>query len=644
MPMGSIHLPFPEIRGSRFELPTLDPKPFATRLAEMRDSGSYDALGADSLVVSLVLNHGDFRLGATQRGLNGQPSAAGAAAPLVGFVAVPGYGLRSQAQAWSEGGRGPVMPPGRAFEQTGYLAGGPNASMVATRPVPDYAFNPWSARPTALVYGLLLSADRRNVTGGRSAYTSEAMAFAASRRDQPAAGTVFRGPASPDLTGDFDNGLSFFADGPYINAPDSGDARALVHGGTPYFDNVQKRWVDNPGHFSPYRQVPSPVMFGSLPTGVQANVPWQTLLFRPDAWAGTEGAHFGSRLVADHYLLDLFRMPVVQPSTAVNWADLSDLWMPSDVGSTAGRINLNHELVPFAHIRRTTALRALLKPQKILAIPDAAGLVYKTQPNQTTWRHYLDADQTLRQWDATFARGDVFRHPSEICTMWLVPEGAMLENMASFWAQHRLTGDNAKERPYANIYPHLTTRSTTFELHVLVQTLELAEGGAPDSFRPGIDRITGERRSQWLLRSHLDGRAPGMPDYVKLLAEDPAADFTPADAFADWLVYRAGVLEEADAPASNLAAGGVTADAVSGQWSLEAVPSSPGQHVTLRYSAPLGHIAVLESSRDLKIWQFQRLVSGAGADVPQSVDAGLPPAPDQPEHVYFRLRSVGLQP
>jgi uncharacterized protein (TIGR02600 family) len=119
------------------------------------------------------------------------------------------------------------------------------------------------------------------------------------------------------LRGDFDTGVGNVMDGPYINKPDEGNQ---YRGGglIPYFDNNQAQEAGGPTFFSPNRQMPSAVMFGSLPTGIIADRSYRTLLFRPDAsvnWAnpagGTVGAHDGAKSPKDHLLLDLFWMPVV---------------------------------------------------------------------------------------------------------------------------------------------------------------------------------------------------------------------------------------------------------------------------------------------------------------------------------------------
>ncbi len=99
-------------------------------------------------------------------------------------------------------------------------------------------------------------------------------------------------PASllPGLTGDFDTSLPNSLDGPYVNKPDEGNTYRATAGDPtliPYFSNYNTFAAATATFFSPNRIMPSPGMFGSLSTGVVAQKPWQTLLFRPDS----TGAH-----------------------------------------------------------------------------------------------------------------------------------------------------------------------------------------------------------------------------------------------------------------------------------------------------------------------------------------------------------------
>src|SRR4029450_11422084 len=94
--------------------------------------------------------------------------------------------------------------------------------------------------------------------------------------------------------GDWDRGLSKHVDGALGNKVDEGnlkfDPNESNHAGMPYF---RGRGMEETGqtYFSPNRQISSPVMFGSLPTGIRAgafaNKPWQTLLFRPNRETNT---------------------------------------------------------------------------------------------------------------------------------------------------------------------------------------------------------------------------------------------------------------------------------------------------------------------------------------------------------------------
>ncbi len=78
-------------------------------------------------------------------------------------------------------------------------------------------------------------------------------------------------------------------DGPYINMPDIGDVSFIDiddQNGRPRYPYLTKEdhFLTDQGagnYYSPNRQIPSSMMLGSIPTGVQRFQPWQTLLFNP---------------------------------------------------------------------------------------------------------------------------------------------------------------------------------------------------------------------------------------------------------------------------------------------------------------------------------------------------------------------------
>lgn len=360
--------------------------------------------------------------------------------------------------------------------------------------------------------------------------------------------------------------------------------------------------------FTPNRMVTSPVMMGSLPSRLHSanmkspdatsggNGAWTNLLFRPHVRITNSGGarHPGQVTPPDHYLLDLFWMPVVEP------------YAISEPLSTAGKVNMNYQMMPFTHIRRATALHAVMKGELFAALPNVDhsrarnvrqnfGPQGKTAPtfhdetknsqgNAMRWYRSIAIDRlnnesgaadnawwntpvnqrvqaTLRQFEERFNftdnasgtgasgiggeraglpssfRAGLFRSSSQICEVHLIPSRVSVtgsspanglspavtdttENiratdlnsygdretaMVKFWSSHCSTGDNTRERPYANLYAKLTTRSNTFRVHVRAQTLKKAVRGPDvDIFNPAEDQVTGEFRGSFLIERYID--------------------------------------------------------------------------------------------------------------------------------------------
>jgi hypothetical protein len=349
--------------------------------------------------------------------------------------------------------------------------------------------------------------------------------------------------------GDWDTGPAFVPDGPYCNKPDEGARRHLhaqngsyAESSAPYIGWYwcpQDAVTQQITFFSPNRQLSSPVMFGSLPTGVLANKPWQTLLFRPATSYLPGGInHPGSRKFGppDHLLLDLFWLPTVEP------------YAISEPFATAGKINLNQQIAPFTNLKRTTALRALLKPVRLTAInpnqPDRASgapfiQTYKTsgtvgdRPNDgggvgISARRDLDLTNTIKQFEDRFDSNRPFLAASEICDIPLIPKdisnhvsagftpttplSAFESKLSAFWAAHRLTGDNSLERPYSHLYPRLTTRSNTYTVHLRVQTLPPNPRNASFILKPSQAQPAGEFRGSFLIERYLDANSATLVD------------------------------------------------------------------------------------------------------------------------------------
>lgn len=369
--------------------------------------------------------------------------------------------------------------------------------------------------------------------------------------------------------GDFDRGIANQTDGAYINKPDEGNTYSITSTTgqklLPYFSNPWISWVGGSTYFSPNRQVASPGMFGSLPTGVHnaggaggmRREPWRTLLFRPQTWSAKQGQqfHIGAPKVLkgytknglpiqgidppDYLFMDFFWMPMVEP------------YVISQPGSTAGKINMNYQMAPFRHIRRATGLAAVMKSELLTAVANKDAPDYLRRPpgapanqgeswfwkedtsaaGKKYWHRQIDIDATLKLFDERFSSGFAFISPAQICEMYLLPKpvnssdtlvpaswpttvSALLKTSANsiltFWENHALTADNLKERPYTNMYPRLTTRSNTYQIHMRIQTIRKARSSDPAKFVVGVDSTGSEYRGSAMIERYLDFNDPAL--------------------------------------------------------------------------------------------------------------------------------------
>lgn len=471
----------------------------ASRMIFASDEGK-PLLAATDVVQSVAPLHGDYRLTALQRWA--ESPVGGVNTPV--FSPHPQWGkqrLAHNLRDWAQ------IIPVDLTQQQGYVQG-LRQSPQYLPDIPDHLGGQISVSSrdlgaAAQPHSSSVSADSLRLDGGR------------------------RGSALPAATGDFDNGTGNTPDGPYSNRPDDGHWAAVVSGNVPYFDNVSQTGTTVPpvsvASFSPQRLVPSPVMFGSLPTGARAQVPWQTLLFRPHA------QHYGAETPPDHLLLDLFWTPVLEPEPLSKYLE------------TEGKINLNHQILPFRHITRATALHAAMKAETLMAIPDTASETYKSGvvPSDR-FRHHVDAKQTLGLWQQeVFDQGQVFLTAGQICEQYLVPESLTgsgnqitRTDMENFWRQHRLTGDNSKERPYAHLYSRLTTRSNTYRVHFVAQSLVKARSTPVGTFDSRRDKVAGTHAGSAVISRQLDLENPDLPDYQATTTAKPL------DKFYRWSIGR----------------------------------------------------------------------------------------------------------
>lgn len=318
----------------------------------------------------------------------------------------------------------------------------------------------------------------------------------------------------PGVSGDFSTGLGAYPDGPYIDRANDG---RVASGRNPYFDEdlLRQPSVTSDDTWMPNLLVSGPGMFGGLSSGIRSNVPWRTLLFRPQP-----GNHYGAPNqprqgdLPDHLFMDMFWMPVIEPYA---------ISMPF---ATRGKINLNYQIVPFDNIKRQTALHALMKAERVTAIPTTAASTYKTGTT-ADFRNRIDAYETLEQAEHRFAENQLFRSPTEICELYLVPEGEELGTadgggrrefsypaMDSFWQTHALTGENLRERPYANMVPRLTTKSNVYKVHMIVQTLKKVPSVPAEQFDADLEKVTGQWRGSAMIERFIDPNIDDLPEYI----------------------------------------------------------------------------------------------------------------------------------
>jgi hypothetical protein len=356
----------------------------------------------------------------------------------------------------------------------------------------------------------------------------------------------FGQPTTSGRPGDFDTGLGNQPDGAYAGKSDEGNPVFRVRDSYrdkdnnvikywryphPYYDWAYEETFDT--FFTPNRQTPSAVVFGSLPIGKNGH--WTTLAFSPVSAfecsdASGKSVHPGRKdgFVRDHLLLDLFNMPIVEP------------YAISEPFSTAGKINLNYPMMPFTHIERSTAFRAALHSVRVSAFPNQHANIYKTGAGSETaagawrenynYRYPVDRNLTVRAFRDFFDQFKkdpnlgLFKSASEICDRGLYPtvltsdpvtgpkytapsRNADPDNhlKGTFWAANALTGDNMREKPYSDLYPRVTTKSNTFTVHVRAQSLrqtpQSAEQGVWDEKR---DRVIGEYRGSSTIERFID--------------------------------------------------------------------------------------------------------------------------------------------
>jgi uncharacterized protein (TIGR02600 family) len=330
--------------------------------------------------------------------------------------------------------------------------------------------------------------------------------------------------SSNPVIGDWNNAYGSQPDGAVIPKPqdtfltlsaDPIDGKVRV----PFFSEYEGLLTGTSSYFSPARQIAGPVALGVLPSGLQRGRAWEQLLFNPNPRQGP--SHPGFNNPPDHLFLDLFWMPVVEP------------YAISEPLSTAGKINLNQQIVPFGYVERYTGLYALLQHMKITAIPKNRASNYKNADanyggqysnktnNDGDVRREINVEETVNQFYRRLKEeGKPFKSASELTEIWMIPSNqSNLSSTQSFWSGNGninpvLTGANSRQQPYNHLYSLVTTKSNSYTIHWRVQVLEKATSTSPGTWVESVDRVRAEYRGSTLVERYIDPNDTTVPDYA----------------------------------------------------------------------------------------------------------------------------------
>jgi hypothetical protein len=185
----------------------------------------------------------------------------------------------------------------------------------------------------------------------------------------------------------------------------------------------------------------------------------------------------------------------------------------------------------------------------------------------------IQATETLRQFTNRFGSNDLFRSPSEICALWLYPAkqptaalpnvtnaltnwDSANANIKNWWyagpgtTRKGLTGDNIRERPYNYLYPRLTTKSNTYQIHYRVQTLKQTATAHPSDWAGWIDpvaggitdKVIGESRGSAVIERFIDSSDTTLPDFTTFVSSGGGASVASTntmDAYYKFRVFNA---------------------------------------------------------------------------------------------------------
>ncbi len=300
---------------------------------------------------------------------------------------------------------------------------------------------------------------------------------------------------------------------------------------------------------------PSAGMFSLVPTGMQRGIPGSNFKLQPNPNPTTQ--------LPDWLLLDLFASTVSPPVGSTAWADIVKM------NATAGKINMNATIYPnlgnFSPPSRLLPLQALFTNT-----PASASVLQNIASHITT------------SVSPYAGGGKFYNYPGEICEIKGVADTG--------------STDFDKEALVRNLIGAITTKSNTFSVWGVAQTIKkIPANHQYGQFETG-DLITGEKRFQAIVERYVwpgaDGIAGnghvdsnGKYDSVTQGTTQPGIAPTPATATA----YNWEALDGPDAPtypvASSTDPNNVSADNQYDPYNKNASSSYTGSTTSLLETA-----------------------------------------------------------
>jgi Tfp pilus assembly protein PilX len=316
-------------------------------------------------------------------------------------------------------------------------------------------------------------------------------------------GEVLADPSSPKITMSIPPSTSpvFYADGKNTSGKPSAGADPATAWWPEQNLNVPKsRRFPSTGYL---QYIHTGVMpdkeFDSKPLKEQKGTPFRILNFSPSDAASQQTA--GGESYPDWALLDLFTTPAVfQP-----WAALNDP-IPSPIvrtwgGATAGRLNPNAVLEPFG-IVRTKPLEALFKDVPVSTAYNGSENPVSTVPDAAKIAEAI----------TTFVKDKgPLKLPGQICN---VPE------VAAYVYTGVPVAAQSRNDLVRNTVGNLTTRSNTFTVWAVGESIKKKNGNTNDGEFESGDVVLGRSRMRYVVERYLD---PGNDDTYGNAA-DPGPD------------------------------------------------------------------------------------------------------------------------